>query len=385
MPGNSPKVLLDLVGSFYEIAQETSSDGWSEAYSTLAELVNCGFGSIIVIPDGTRPFEFLDHTLPPSAAAQYTEYYYKVSPLRHLFYAIEPGQSFTRREEMPDDEFTRTEFYNEWARKYDFFNYHYGLLFRNPHSSAGVMLSKRRSRPHFTEDELYTINLVKPHLGRAYELHLSLARDKDKSEMIESAIDRVPRNVVLIDLDGRVVFANNGAKALLNNNDGLTIAANQTLRCSVPAECKKGRDLLRSAIGPIVLEKPMRGGTLQVSRPSGLRQYNVLVSPFAEDGLVRTEGSNLAIVFISDPEENVETVEDVLVNIYDLTPTEARVASLLTNGNGIDHICDLLRIKQNTVKTHLKHIFSKTETRRQSELIKLILRGPATIKQNRKK
>ncbi len=38
-------------------------------------------------------------------------------------------------------------------------------------------------------------------------------------------------------------------------------------------------------------------------------------------------------------------------------------------------------IKPNTARTHLKHIFSKTETNRQSELVTLILNGPGRMRE----
>jgi DNA-binding CsgD family transcriptional regulator len=62
---------------------------------------------------------------------------------------------------------------------------------------------------------------------------------------------------------------------------------------------------------------------------------------------------------------------------YGLTPAEARVAVLLASGLSLDAIAERLGIGANTALTHLKSIFGKTDTRRQGELIRLLLSNPA--------
>jgi DNA-binding CsgD family transcriptional regulator len=59
---------------------------------------------------------------------------------------------------------------------------------------------------------------------------------------------------------------------------------------------------------------------------------------------------------------------------FDLTTAEARVAGLLAAGHSVAGIGDKLGIGVNTVRTHLQRAFAKTGTRRQSELVALVLR-----------
>jgi DNA-binding CsgD family transcriptional regulator len=58
---------------------------------------------------------------------------------------------------------------------------------------------------------------------------------------------------------------------------------------------------------------------------------------------------------------------------YGLTPREVDVALLVLHGHGVKPIADQLALSANTVRTHLHHIFTKTRTHRQAELVGLLL------------
>jgi DNA-binding CsgD family transcriptional regulator len=58
-----------------------------------------------------------------------------------------------------------------------------------------------------------------------------------------------------------------------------------------------------------------------------------------------------------------------------LTEAESAVARRLAAGQSVAEICDALRIRQTTLRTHLRHLFQKTQTRRQAELVAWLLRA----------
>lgn len=60
-----------------------------------------------------------------------------------------------------------------------------------------------------------------------------------------------------------------------------------------------------------------------------------------------------------------------------LTATEALVASRLAAGRSVADICRELRIRETTARTHLRHLFQKTQTCRQAELVAWLLRSRA--------
>jgi len=56
-----------------------------------------------------------------------------------------------------------------------------------------------------------------------------------------------------------------------------------------------------------------------------------------------------------------------------LTRTEAPFASFLASGLSVSQICARMRIRESTARTHLRHLYQKTDTRRQAELVSRLL------------
>ena len=65
-------------------------------------------------------------------------------------------------------------------------------------------------------------------------------------------------------------------------------------------------------------------------------------------------------IFITDPERQYNLSHRRLREIYELTPAEARLASLVAQGNRLEDAAEDLGVSLNTVRTHLKRIFAKT-------------------------
>jgi DNA-binding CsgD family transcriptional regulator len=58
---------------------------------------------------------------------------------------------------------------------------------------------------------------------------------------------------------------------------------------------------------------------------------------------------------------------------FGLTEAEARLAALLASGEELRFAAEKLGITYGTARTRLAEIFQKTETRRQAELMKILL------------
>jgi DNA-binding CsgD family transcriptional regulator len=86
----------------------------------------------------------------------------------------------------------------------------------------------------------------------------------------------------------------------------------------------------------------------------------------AEDGLSH-------LVLISDPDHGIALNRERLQQIYGLTPAEARLAALLVEGKRLRTAAADLEISFETARTHLKRIFSKTNSESQADLVRLLL------------
>ena len=79
------------------------------------------------------------------------------------------------------------------------------------------------------------------------------------------------------------------------------------------------------------------------------------------------------LVVITDPESGV-TPKQRLIDAYRLTPAEASLAMGLVLGHDLALIADDLSITYETARTHLRHVLTKTNTHRQTDLVRLLVR-----------
>jgi DNA-binding CsgD family transcriptional regulator len=70
----------------------------------------------------------------------------------------------------------------------------------------------------------------------------------------------------------------------------------------------------------------------------------------------------------------------MLQRLYGLTPAEAAVALAVAQGRDPRHVSDELRIGLPTVRTHLYRAMAKAGVRRQAELVRVLLTGPAGLR-----
>ena len=111
---------------------------------------------------------------------------------------------------------------------------------------------------------------------------------------------------------------------------------------------------------------------MALARPAPRRPLSVLVTPLIIESTWFVTGRPAAIVFVADPDGAPRTAQDQLRDLHRLTPAEAAVAMAIARGEGLQAVANELDISLTTARTHLQHVFEKTETRRQAELVRLI-------------
>ena len=77
-------------------------------------------------------------------------------------------------------------------------------------------------------------------------------------------------------------------------------------------------------------------------------------------------------VFVQDPLEAPLMPGEAFARLHKLTGGELRVLLALAQGLGAREAADMLGISEPTVRTHLQHMFAKTHTLRQADLLRLL-------------
>lgn len=84
-------------------------------------------------------------------------------------------------------------------------------------------------------------------------------------------------------------------------------------------------------------------------------------------------------MFITDAETGVPLSRPALRELYGLSRCEAETAAVLAEGKSVAEAAESMEVSMNTVRAHLKRLFVKTGTSRQSELMLLLSHGLASL------
>jgi DNA-binding CsgD family transcriptional regulator len=103
----------------------------------------------------------------------------------------------------------------------------------------------------------------------------------------------------------------------------------------------------------------------------------VVVSPFLSGSLMN-ERQATALIQFSDPSAIPRHRGAILRVLYGLTPTESRLADLLLHGLDVRQTAERMKITVETARFNLKRVQAKTSTRRQTELMRLMLSLPGS-------
>jgi DNA-binding CsgD family transcriptional regulator len=124
---------------------------------------------------------------------------------------------------------------------------------------------------------------------------------------------------------------------------------------------------VKQSITPTVIE------AISITRPSGRSKLSLLVRTLPRDKWSESGHRPCLAIFLRDPERSTQGSSDVIRRLFDLTPAEATLALLLANGLGLEEAGEQLDIRRNTVRAHLRAIFSKMGVTRQTELVRMVL------------
>ena len=118
---------------------------------------------------------------------------------------------------------------------------------------------------------------------------------------------------------------------------------------------------------------------ISLTRPSGNGKIGVLVRAVPEDEWTEGAERPAVVIFLRDPESRSQPSHEIVMRLFDLTPSEAVLATLLADGMTLDEASDEMGIRRNTARAHLRSIFSKTGVTRQTTLVRVLLNSVVTL------
>jgi DNA-binding CsgD family transcriptional regulator/PAS domain-containing protein len=387
-PGRIDKDFSHLIELIYHGALEQQP--WQNALPVLREAMDVQVVSLVLRPPTADDQGVILNSVRPDAARIDTDANladpndWEVSAYREQFFSLDPfvnlplDKVIALEDILPDADLISSDYYLHYLKPIDLFRI-LGVDTAEPGGmQARLRFSRRASEPRFKTRERTLLALLTPHLRLAIEVYAKLNRMTSERDVYAGAVNQLSVASIILDERGRLLTTNAVGQALLDQGEGLSLR-DGCLHI-------EGRDInkeLQQALATIIRAQ-LQGETsvvraLRVPRPAGRSDLGLVVRPVPTSQWSEGQSSPSAAVFISDPDLQESTSGQILGDLFELTPAEANLATLLARGLSLAQVSSAQNISQHTARAQLKSIFAKTGVSRQAELVRLVLKSVASL------
>lgn len=214
------------------------------------------------------------------------------------------------------------------------------------------------------------IRRLLPHIRQYVSVRQALAEAGALGSSFDALLAATGCGIVQLDARGRILAANDRARAFLRTGDGL-LDQGGLLSARWPEDAAELQRLLARALPPF--GAPGAAGSMMVRRPEARPPLKLHVVPTGQREAEFRAWPVAVLVFITHPRSLPRLNPDLVEAALGLTPAESRVAVLLAEGKTVGQIAAAVGREQSTIRTHVRHIFGKHGITRQVDLVRLVL------------
>lgn len=219
------------------------------------------------------------------------------------------------------------------------------------------------------KDLMCVVQGIGEQLGRVIERK----RAQEQQAALETTLNALTLAIYFTDIDGRIAYMNRAAQQQIKTTCGLRNENDQLVPTDQTAHhaFKKALEIVTTIEGhlPIsesVIPLPARDkpGLIAVILPLDSSELRSVCGTVTATAAVLVQDSTATPLFIAE----------AFATLYGLTRSELRVLLAMRPGLSLRQAAETLGVSEATAKTHLQHVYAKTHTCKQSELLYLLMR-----------
>ncbi len=234
---------------------------------------------------------------------------------------------------------------------------------------AEISLYRPETEEIHGDRELDIANHLVPHFARAFHVAQLAEEGRSAAAGLSFSLDHLNVGCMIINESGRLIFANKLAEMHLSGDGALCMAAQHII-----ADGGRNEKNWRGLLHRLASRTSAKGSAVMLTAKDGtpVRLVSIPLNPYKIEvfSLPLPACSQLGLVLIEMPWSEGPDTALLLQQLFGLTPTEAELARALLNDERMGDYAARSERSLNTVKTHLKSIFAKTDTKRQAELMR---------------
>lgn len=207
-----------------------------------------------------------------------------------------------------------------------------------------------------------------PHLSNLISVSRPFLLLKARFNAVLEVLDKFKLGVLLLTSKGEVIDQNRAATNIVKHKDGFSIDLShrvQLLDSIAKLEFSKSLSEVTSTNSLHTLASSKR---IVIPRKSGKPGYLTEISPLRHHDLPLG-----ALMIVADPEETSIVDTTHFTEMFNLTNAEQNVCQLLSEGKSSRDIADIRNTSIETSRSQIKSVLTKTQTFKQTELVRLAL------------
>lgn len=373
-PGLGGKMTEDMFSKALHQLYGAVSDStlWPKALEALEDLMQSAGANINLVPlKAGEQGAILTGRLCPEGSAEYVRDYLAVCP--RIAYATR------HRPDVAYDAMIISAHEMDRDPVYDFFRKHGFRYFIGSalpglgkyHASIGFQRTPQQG--HVQTSDIATFKRIRPHLVQAITLANAFGSLQRDTQLSLSILDRLPQGFIIVGDDAKIMFTNVAADKILSSGNHLRNASGAITTCNLSERAKLAK-LIADASGHGANGIADSGGWLRIDGLQSEFSLAVFAAPVTDGAQLSFVDRPAAIILVQKIGTQNRSTPDMLKALFGLTPTEARLASMLANGLSMQDAAEQLSRSAGTTRTHLKAIFHKMEVSRQQDLIAKVMK-----------
>ncbi|MFL6084198.1 MAG: helix-turn-helix transcriptional regulator [Mycobacterium sp.] len=354
-----------LVALIYATA--TAPQQWESAIRAIQSSLGGSAGSLLT--GGGAGWAVQGATLPADALESYERYYHQLDYALATVQAGPFGVVRTGLEIMVPNR--NEEFYAGWMRPNELEDGFFVRLSDGVRPACFVICTSDGSGSFDDPERIKVMSGLVVHLQQALRTQNQLTALATQNVALAGALEAVRHGIVIVGPECTVLNLNSAAETILRAEDGLHHRHGRITATGMRTD-QELRRAVHCALADGTTDVPT-GQAFTCVRPSGKRPYVIHLLPLPCDEANETSRGPAALVLIIDPERENDSATTLLRRLHGLTATEAEVAIRISRGTSLKQVSDELSVSYQTIRTHLQHVYDKTDTHRQGELVRLLL------------
>jgi DNA-binding CsgD family transcriptional regulator len=367
------KDLTQLVGSVYDcIANETL---WDDTLDEIRDVCQGHLATLGVIDSETHTTRFSiasgdKEAIAPIANIHASSYsFLPAVPKLELDQPYKISTIYSVQGPDARDQWLESKLNKEWAVPNQIDDCIWVPMVKTATRSGHLVIMTHLSRGPVSDEDLAMMGQLAPHIRRAVTIGDLFEAERGKGEIFREIVDVLQTPVFIVTADMQILFANFSGERMLAENQLV-----QSLRGRLDFSFQLASNAIEYAVMTARRDEfvlGQNGINVPLSRLNAPAVAHVM--PLTRrDSHHRVLNNAAAAVFISASGQSAMPAMDAIGALFGLTPAEKSVAAHIAAGLKPKEMAIANGTTENTIRTQLAHLYDKTQTSDQGEVLALI-------------